>query len=412
MARFTDRFIQNLEIKPLRYDVRETDGFAVRVAPSGTKTWQFIYTFQGKKRRVSLGVYPGMGLKEAKEACAKLRASLERGVDPVEWQEEQERKAEESKRKEEQTATIVQLVEEYIERWAKPRKRTWPEDARMLHKDVVPRWGKRKAKDVTKRDIITLLDDLQDRGATITTNRTFACIRKMFNWAVERGIVDVSPCAGIRPPVQEVQRERVLSPDEIRTFWNGLDQASMSDGSRLALKLQLLTATRKGEVLAASWNDFDLAGKMWTIPVDESKNKMAHRVPLSVQALEILERIKAISGDSPWLFPSRVAGQHVAETSVDHAVRRNQEQFGIGQFTPHDLRRTAASLMTGMGISRLVVSKILNHVERGVTAVCDRHSYDAEKRAALDAWGKRLQAIVTGQADGNVVMMPVRKAGS
>jgi integrase len=407
MARFTDRFIQNLEVKPERYDVREADGFAIRVAPSGTKAWQFIYTFEARKRRVTLGVYPGMGLKEARESCSKLRACLERGVVPVEWQEEQERQTAEAKRKEEQTATVAQLVEEYLERWAKPRKRTWPEDQRMLNKDVVPRWGKRKAKEVTKHDVVKLLDEMQDRGATTTANRTLACVRKMFNFAVSRGVVDVSPCLGVQAPVAERQRDRVLTVEEIRAFWNGLDKAGMDEGTRLALRLQFLTATRKGEVVTASWNDFDLAGGWWTIPVESSKNKLAHRIPLSSQALAILERIKALAGDSPWLFPSRIPGRHVIQTSVDHALRKNLAVLGVESFTPHDLRRTAASLMTGMGISRLVVSKILNHVERSITAVYDRHGYDAEKRTALDAWGRRLESILAGKENDNVVPLRV-----
>ncbi|WP_193771467.1 tyrosine-type recombinase/integrase, partial [Candidatus Magnetaquicoccus inordinatus] len=273
--------------------------------------------------RLTLGVYPGMGLKEARESCNKLRACLERGVDPVAWQEEQERQAAEVKRKEEQTATVAQLVEEYLERWAKPRKRTWPEDQRMLNKDVVPRWGKRKAKEITRHDVVKMLDEMQDRGATTTVNRTLACVRKMFNFAVSRGVVDVSPCLGVQAPVAERQRDRVLTVEEIRAFWNGLDKAGMDEGTRLALRLQFLTATRKGEVVTASWSDFDLAGRWWTIPVESSKNKLAHRIPLSSQALAILERIKALSGDSPWLFPSRIPGRHVTQTSVDHALRKN-----------------------------------------------------------------------------------------
>ncbi|MBF0371780.1 MAG: tyrosine-type recombinase/integrase [Magnetococcales bacterium] len=405
--RFTDRFIKNLKPKPERYDLREGDGFGIRVAPSGTKTWQFVYKLKGRKRRVSLGVYPGMPLKEARESYTALRGQLDRGVDPVEWQQDQESKAVEAKRKEEQTFTVADLVEEYIERWAKPRKRSWKEDARMLHKDVVSRWGKRKAKDIKRQDVVRLLDALQDRGATVTTNRTLAVVRKMFNFAAERGVVDASPCAGIRAPIQEKQRDRVLSEEEIHAFWTNLDVARMSEGSRLVLKLQLLTATRKGEVIVAAWEDFDLKGAWWTIPADIAKNKMPHRVPLSQEALAVLVHIKTLSGESPWLFPSRIPGKHIIPTSVDHAVRKNLEILGAGQLVPHDLRRTAASHMTGMGISRLVVSKLLNHVESGITAVYDRHSYDKEKRAALDAWGRKVNEIVTGQEESNVIHLAV-----
>ncbi|MBF0262560.1 MAG: tyrosine-type recombinase/integrase [Magnetococcales bacterium] len=407
--KFTDRGIKAIRLPETgRIDVwaDNGNGFGLRVSSTGRKVFQFAYRFEGKARRMMLGEYgesPNMTLAEAHKVHALAREQLAKGIDPGAVEQEAKREAQAA-------PTVAQLVEEYIERWAKPRKRTWPEDARMLGKDVIPRWGERKAKDITRRDVLKMLDELQDRGCTTSANRTLACVRKMFNFGVERDMIETSPCTNVRAPVQEVQRDRVLSPEELQTFWNRLDDAHMSEGSRLALRLQLLTATRKGEVLAAAWGDFDLKGCMWTIPVEESKNKMPHRVPLSTQAMAILDRIKTISGDSPWLFPSRNdATRHAIETSVDHAVRRNQDHFGIGQFTPHDLRRTAASQMTEMGISRLVVSKILNHVERGITAVYDRHSYDAEKRAALDAWGKRLETIVTGQDDHNVVELPVRK---
>lgn len=424
MARFTDRFIQNLEVKPERYDVRESDGFAVRVAPSGTKAWQFIYTFNAKKRRVTLGTYPGMSLKEAKETCGKLRGCLERGVDPVEWQEEQERIATEAKRKEEQTLTVAQLVDEYVEKWAKVRKRTWAEDHRMLHKDVVPMWGKRKAKDITRRDVLVLLDGVKNRitakqkttshGDKIipratTANRTLAVVRRMFNFAIEQSILDVSPCNLVRAPAQEKRRERVLSEEEIRAFWNGLDNAGMSEGSRLALRLLLMTAQRKSEVVEAPWSEFDLTGGWWTIPAERAKNKSSHRVALSAGALALLERIKELSGESPYLFPSpRNINAPVGGTSIDHALHRALSTLGLSDVIPHDLRRTAATHMTRMKVTRLTVGKILNHAERGVTATYDRNEYDDQMRIALDSWGRRLESIVTGQPESNIV--PLHRA--
>ena len=393
--RFTDMQIKKLEPRETRYEINEGMGFIVRVTPNGTKTFVYVYQFQGKNRRLTLGAYPELKLTDARAKHAEARQLFMKGIDPaaIDQQVKEEARI---------APTVAFLVTEYVERWAKPNKRTWPEDVRMLNKDIVPRWGNSKAKDITRQDIVHMLDDLQDRGATITANRTLACVRKMFNWAVERGMIDVSPCTAVRAPVPENQRERVLTQDEIRTFWKGIDKAGMTEGSRLILKLQFLTAARKGEVVAAAWESFDLSNGWWTLPIEDSKNKKSHRVPLSNEALIVLQQIKALSGDSPWLFPSKINGKHVTPTSIDHAVRKNLDVFGIGQFIPYDLRRTAASHMTGMGIPRLVVSKILNHVETGITAVYDRHSYDTEKRQALDAWGKRLLEIVSGQQDINV----------
>jgi integrase len=177
----------------------------------------------------------------------------------------------------------------------------------------------------------------------------------------------------------------------------------MEKYTALALKLQLITAQRKGEVAGAEWVNFDLKGGWWTIPAEKSKNGFPHRVPLSPLAMETLNKLEELTGSSRWLFPSPRDGQHIAETSVDHAVRVNAEHFAIDHFTPHDLRRTSASMMTASGIQRLTVSKILNHVESGVTAVYDRHGYDKEKRQALETWERKLTSILTGKSSGKVI---------
>jgi integrase len=196
-----------------------------------------------------------------------------------------------------------------------------------------------------------------------------------------------------------------LTTDEVQALWLGLEGAKMiAEGTKLALRLQLVTAQRKAEIVSAAWEEIDFTDKWWTIPPEKAKNKMAHRVPLSSLALELLQEAKNLAGDSPWVFPSPQTDRHITPEAVDHALRRpGLEALGF-TFVPHDLRRTAASHMTSMGISRLVVSKILNHVERGVTAVYDRHSYDKEKRHALEAWAHKLKIILEG-AGGKVVPM-------
>lgn len=246
-----------------------------------------------------------------------------------------------------------------------------------------------------------MLEDIVDRGAPIQANRTLAVIRKMFNFSLQRDIVQVSPCVGVKALAQERQKDRVLTDDELRAFWFGLDKARMTRLVKLSLKVQLLTATRKGEVIAAEWNA--ISGEVWTIPAENAKNKLAHRVPLSLQALAVLAELNTLTGNSRWLFPSMKGNAHFLPTSVDHALRINQSVFGIALFTPHDLRRTAASHMTALGISRLVVQKILNHKESGITAVYDRHSYDQEKRKALETWGRKLEAIINDDSAGKVV---------
>lgn len=395
--KLTDFQIKNLKAKDKRYTEWGDRGLGVRVTPNGVKTFIFKYRFDGKVRWMTLGTYPELTLADAHEAHADAWKVLRQGINPG-------AKAINERKEERDAPTVAALADEYLEKWAKPRKRSWREDARILQKDVLPAWGHRKAKDIARRDVIRLLDGIVDRGAGIMANRTLATIRKMFNFAVSRDIVAVSPCLAVRSPAQEQRRDRVLTTDEIRAFWQALEGAKMmAEGTKLALKLQLVTGQRKAEIVSAAWDEIDLTDRWWTIPPEKAKNKMAHRVPLSPLALDLLQAAKNITGDSPWIFPSPQTNRHITPEAVDHALRRpGLEALGF-RFVPHDLRRTAASLMTGMGISRLVVSKILNHVERGVTAVYDRHSYDKEKRQALETWGRKLQAIVDGTEPSNVI---------
>jgi integrase len=398
--KLTDFQIKNLKAKDKRYTEWGERGLGVRVTPNGVKTFIFKFRFDGKVRWMTLGTYPELTLADAHEAHADAWKVLRQGINPG-------AKAINERKEERDAPTVAALADEYLEKWAKPRKRSWREDARILQKDILPSWGHRKAKDITRRNVVGLLDDIVDRGAGIMANRTLAIIRKMFNFAVSRDVVSVSPCLAVHSPAPEQRRDRVLTVDEIRALWHALKGAKMmSEGTKLALKLQLVTGQRKAEIVSAAWDEIDLTDRWWTIPPEKAKNKMAHRVPLSPLALELLQAAKNITGNSPWIFPSPQTDRHITPEAVDHALRRSGRRSDLEalgfSFVPHDLRRTAASHMTGMGISRLVVSKILNHVERGITAVYDRHTYDLEKRQALEAWGHKLQGIVEG-TESNVI---------
>jgi integrase len=401
--KLTDLSLKNLKPKAERYEVWEEGrhGFGVRVTPKGHKSFIFMYRFGGKARRLTLGHYPAMSLAEARQAHADARTLHEKGIDPGD-------KAVSEREEQRKAPTVADLAQEYMEKWAKVRKRerSIREDKRILDKDVLPAWGTLKALDITRRDVINLLDVIVDRGAPIMANRTLAVTRKMFNFAVTRDIVPVSPCVGVQAPAPEQQRDRVLTPDEIRTLWQSLEAAKMAEGTKLALKLQLVTAQRKGEIVSAAWEEIDLEDGWWTIPGEKSKNNLPHRVPLSPLAVELFQAARVFACGSPWVFPSPRGGKHITPEAIDHALRRpGSETLGF-TFVPHDLRRTAASLMTGMGIPRLVVSKILNHVERGITAVYDRYTYDGEKRQALEKWSRKLKSIIGLRQDK---VIPIKK---
>lgn len=234
--------------------------------------------------------------------------------------------------------------------------------------------------------------------APIGANRLLELLVRLFNFAIDRETLDANPCARVaKPGGKESSRDRVLSPDEIRTLWNALDRAWFTEQTAAALRLILITAQRPGEVVSMRREDLDLAEGWWTIPAERAKNGLAHRVPLNRTARQILELLPA---GSPWVFPSPGVDQHIHRNALALAIRRARQRqtdpLEVGDFSPHDLRRTAASHMASVGVERFVIGKLLNHVEPGVTKVYDRHSYDAEKKRAMDKWGRTLSAILTG----------------
>jgi integrase len=274
----------------------------------------------------------------------------------------------------------------------------------MLRREVVPHWGHLKAKDIARRDVVALLQEIVDRGAPIQSNRVLTCINRMFSWAVEVDMLEVTPCHRMKPLAKENRRDRVLTYEELRRFWTRLPECPVSLPMRQALRVQLLTAARIGEVLSMRWTDVDFDGGIWTIPAANSKNGEANRVPLSPAAVEAIRALEPLNGNAEYVFRGiRGGGPHIVVNSTSVAIGRAIPYLEVGHFTPHDLRRSAATYLAALGTPRLVLSKILNHTDRSVDAIYDRHGYDNEKRAALDAWARKLAEIVEGQDAGKVV---------
>lgn len=421
--RFTDARLKGLKPPDKRTILYEDGGrgFGIRIEPSGRKSFFLEYRFgEGKERRnrvLTIGQYPRVSLTKARSVAGQSLDQIEQGIDPGTNKQT-------TKITNRNALTVSDLVEEYLDKWAKVQKKekSWKEDQRLLRKDIIPAMGRKKAKDIRRRDIVLLLDEIVDRGAAITANRVLAVTRKMFNFAVGRDIIDASPCVQIPAPAKENGRERNLSEDEIKIFWEKLDDAKMSQEIRFALKFLLVTAQRKSEVMTAEWKELDFKNKWWTIPAEKAKNKQTHRVPLTTMAIEILNEIKRITGKYQFVFASpvgatkrspdkQVGTSPILGSSVDHALRDNLTDdpktgriniFKLDHFTPHDLRRTAASMMTRSGVQRLTVKKILNHADGEITAIYDRYEYDKEKQKAMSAWDRKLRDIFSGEK-GKVV---------
>ena len=388
--KLTKRVIDALEASGDKFRIAwddELKGFGIRVMPSGTKTFILDYrNAHGQQRRMSIGRY---GVLTPEEARKRARQMLNRVASDRDPMAERERARE--------AATFKELAEEYIKRRC-PEIKSGREYERMIRLDILPRFGRRPVRDIKRRDVIALGEDIKARGAGVSANRTLEVVRAIFNWAIDRELCEVNPAMRVKPPSKESSRERVLTADEIRSLWKSLDKIPGSPVIHQALKFILATGQRPGEVVTAEWTEIveDEDGAWWTIPAEKAKNGLAHRVPLSPIALEILHALP--HGEAGFVFSSPVDSKgYLTRHALARLLHRQRELLSLERFTPHDLRRTTASHMASMGISRLVISKILNHVETGITAVYDRHSYDAEKRAALEAWGVKLADILEGK---------------
>jgi integrase len=364
-------------------------GLYLIVQPSGARSWAVRYRHHGRPCKHTLGRYPALDLAAARKlASAALRAVAE-GRDPG-WEKRHTRVS-----KADSIETIAaQFIERHCNRSNRPR--TAEETRRLLELHVLPRWRARLAREITRRDVLDLLDSVVDSGKPIAANRTLAAVRKMFNWAVARDILTASPCAGVKPPTLERARDRVLTDDELRLVWQAAGKVGGSFGS--LVRLLMLTGQRRNEVAEMQWNELDLEGRLWTLPRERVKTDQPHEVPLSAPAIGILESAPRIAA-SPFVLtttgktPSN--GYSKGKRKLDALLPQDMPAWRL-----HDLRRTVASGMARLGINLPVIEKVLNHSGgsfAGIVGVYQKHTFAEEKRAALEAWGRHVEGIVTGK---------------
>ena len=392
--KLTAQSIKKLDLPSRGYKLitdGDLPGFGIRVTANDVRSFVLTYTVEGRQRRLTIGMWPAWTATAARERAKELRRLIDQGLDPLGM--EQQRRA---------AATFGDLAQEYLQSHA-VNKKSGHVDAATLRRDVLPVWGHLKAEDIRRRDVIQLVEQ-KARAAPIAANRLLALVRKIFNWALSRDLLESNPCLQVKAPGIERERDRVLNATEIQKLWEGLETAPMSPEVKAILRLILITAQRPGEVCEMEGCELDEG--WWTVPALKAKNGLAHRVPLSSLALEQLSD-RATPGR--WIFPSPRGDKPIHVAALSQAVRLSREHFGIDHFTPHDLRRTAASHMASAGVSRLVLQKILNHVETGVTKVYDRYGYDQEKRKALDLWKSELRAILDGKSEKVVAISRQRQ---
>lgn len=428
-TKLTPKTLQNLKprlekqedgkLKPVRYEVKDANrtGLSVRVGTNGTRTFIYRYQVDGERRKMTLGQFGIEPTKTLADAYAAHNAAwtlVRKGIDPQRDKEAVAAEAEES------GYTIRKVAEEFRDRHLKPNVKTWAETWRIIEKDIIPEWGDREAGTITPREVVLLLDGVLDRGAERMANKVRSILFQMFRFAVGRGMTESSPVVLVaRPSVASGTRERILTDDELRTFWSKLDTAEMLPRLRHGLRLLLVTGQRRSEVALATWDEFDEAAKTWAIPAERTKNGKPHDVPLTPLALRSLADLRVDLAASrkgedggytgPYLFPSPhwETDAPIDPKALTRAISRNRAHWGIAPFTVHDLRRTVRSNLAALGVDPVVARKVLNHSLAGMDRVYDRHSYADEKRQALTLWANHLAAVIKGK---RAKVRPIRAA--
>ncbi|AMY11301.1 Putative prophage CPS-53 integrase [Luteitalea pratensis] len=374
------------------------EGLSLRIGPDKA-VWVVRYRVGRVRRRLTIGNVTRMTLAQARAMANKRLLVVDEGRDPV------------AEIQTDRANTFEALAEFYIEHYAKPRKKSWANDQRIITRHLMPDWRTRLVSSITRRDVRERIEHVK-LSAPVQANRVKALCSKLFGYALEHDWIEANPVTGITLPTKERARKRVLTKEEVGTFWNGLDtleRDGVIEGAQAdQLRLRLLLGQRGGEIAAMRWQD--IAGDLWTQP--DPKNGRTHVLPVTPELREVLTRQRArVPLKCVWVFPnSKLTGPDIyrawraVEIAKDeHSTTTGLEALGVADAKGHDLRRACATHMAILGVHPHVIGRLLNHADAlgKVAGIYNQHSYLPELRQALHQWAEVVRAAAT--AHGHVV---------
>ena len=376
----TELAIKKAKPADKRYDLFDASvrGLGLRVATSGTKSWFMMRRFNGRMIRTTFGRYPEVPLALARLKAPDVLADMADG----------------------QTAgqRRTDLFSVVLDEWLKKdqaQNKSFHQVRVAMYKHALPAFGSIAVASITKRDVIRLIDKIVSAGSPVAANRVLAFTKRFFSWCKERDILELSPAEAIRPPSKEKIRDRVLTMEEIKGFWVACDQISYPWGP--IFQLLLLTGARLREISQASWHEVSIEDRTLDLPSQRTKNSRSHQIQLSDQAMNIIQAIPKVEGQS-LLFTTN---GKTAVSGFSKVKKRLDIISGVSDWRYHDLRRSFATHSTErLGISPVIADKILNHATgqvRGVAAIYQHGEYLEDRRAALQKWGNFIQELVTNE---------------
>jgi integrase len=343
-------------------------GFALRVSYGGGKSWVYFYRIGGRLRRRSLGTYPAVTLAEARQLWRDAKHQVSLGRDPG-WQRASD-------------LNFESVAREWLKR-DQADKRSLKEVTRIVEKELIPQWGQRSIRDIRRHDILVLSDRIADRGATTMARRVMAYVHRLFRWAKSRDLIESNPATDLPKPGREVARDRVLTDAELAAVWKAAVEIGWPYGP--AAQLLILTGARRAEIAELKWSE--IHGNTIKLSGARTKNAEPHDMPLSEQALDVLSRMPRIAG-SEYVFGKPLRSGAWSNAKIKFSAAK------IQPWRIHDLRRTASTGMNELGTEPHIVEAVLGHTIKGVAGVYNRAKYEAAKRAALEAWGAHVMALV------------------
>ena len=364
----------------------------------GAKSWQYRFTWAGKRQKLTLGRFPNVGQEQARTLAEKARAFIEQGIDPRRAGLRSNRHAAPVGSPSGDSHSIETLVDEYMEKFVETQRKRPEYVRRILDVEILKRWNGRDARTIKPRDVIALLDDIVARGSPVQANRVAAVLAQMFKYGVHRQIVESSPVQLLfKPGGKETPRSRALSDQELGALLRGLDEIfQRAPRTAAVIRVALHTAARRGEISGARWADIDLKGGTWRIPAEDAKEGVECFNALTPKAVEIFKGLKKSAGKSRWVFPDEEGNGPLDPRLVTRSIARHQSllvEIGVSPFTLHDIRRTVRTGLAKLGVLPHIAERVLNHAQPGIAGVYDRYAYLPEKRDALDKWAAHLAAL-------------------
>jgi integrase len=387
--RLTELYVR--KAKPgLTWDTHQR-GLALRVQPTGAKSWTVVYSRHGRARWLTLGAADAIGLSDARTLAARAMLAVAEGKDPAA-----------EKRAERGAGSFAELAAKYVEQHAKRHNKSWRQAAHLVERYAIPRWGKLQAASITRGDIKQLMARIE---APILANQTLAAVSAIFSWGIREEIVTANPCKLVERNATR-SRERVLSDSELPLFWKALD--GIDPVRAAALRMILLTGQRPGEVTYLRREH--IKDGWWEMPGEPvpniwpgTKNAASHRIWLPKPVQDLLAAMSG-NGSTGFIFAGSRGG---AVANLDETMRAICKTLGIDKVTPHDLRRTHGTTITKLKFGRAAMNRIQNHKEGGIGDVYDVHDYAAENRHIMETVAAKIMALVKGRADdGKVVSFP------